>query len=285
MPDSTWEQAVQWLREQPDRESLVRTCYYGDPLVDAAERFSESNEWIATRHLLGNRIGCALDIGAGRGISSYALAKDGWLVTAIEPDQGEIVGAPAIRALAQETNLTINVVEETAEQLPFDDNTFDLVYAREVLHHVADLPLVCEQACRVLKPHGMFIAVREHVISKKSDLHSFLSNHPLHALYGGENAFLLDEYLAAFMQAGFRNTRVIGPFDSPTNFFPLTKDEWRARCAKPLMSILGYRLTLRIANEKHVVGRWVLERLSRRLSQMDDTPGRLYSFVMRKEAG
>ena len=34
----TWEQAVQWLREQPDMQGLVQACYFDDPLAQAAER-------------------------------------------------------------------------------------------------------------------------------------------------------------------------------------------------------------------------------------------------------
>jgi hypothetical protein len=45
----TWEQAVQSLRNQPDQKELVQYCYYDDPLESAAERFAQSEEWIAER--------------------------------------------------------------------------------------------------------------------------------------------------------------------------------------------------------------------------------------------
>src|SRR5690606_27761961 len=117
----TWEDAVQWLRSQPDQQELVRACYFDDPLHAAAERFWQSVEWQSIAAILTNSRGSALDLGAGRGISSYALARDGWHVTALEPNPSDLVGAGAIRALAQESALSIEVVSDYSEKLPFPD--------------------------------------------------------------------------------------------------------------------------------------------------------------------
>src|SRR5262249_28824130 len=115
----TWEQSVAWLRVQPDQVELVRACFFDDPLLAAAQRFHASSEWVATRALLPSPPGRALDMGAGRGIASYALAADGWQVTALEPDPSNLVGAGAIRALASESGNPIEVVEQWGETLPF----------------------------------------------------------------------------------------------------------------------------------------------------------------------
>ena len=66
------------------------------------------------------------------------------------------------------------------------------------------------------------VASREHVISKKEDLDQFLDSHPLHNLYGGENAYLLKEYIDAIYGAGFQTVKVYATFDSPINYFPMT---------------------------------------------------------------
>ena len=187
----TWEEAVLWLKAQPEEVELVRACFFDDPLIDAAERYYASSEWDAVRKLTGPTGGRALDVGAGRGISSYALARDGWQVTALEPDPSAVVGAGAIEQLATASNLPIEVVRDWGESLPFPDASFDLVYGRQVLHHARDLPTLCAEMARVLKPAGTFIATREHVIFKDADLAVFLAEHPLHRLYGGENAYRL----------------------------------------------------------------------------------------------
>ena len=218
----TWEQAVLWLREQPNQVELVRECFFDDPLIDAAARYHASMEWEAVGQLIGPAAGRALDVGAGRGISSYALARDGWLVTALEPNPSAVVGVGAIEQLAATSSLPIDVVKDWGETLPFSEAEFDLVYGRQVLHHARDLGTLCAEMARVLKPGGTFLATREHVIFKDADLAVFLAEHPLHRLYGGENAYRLGEYKRAIERAGIRLTRVLNPWASAVNLHPRT---------------------------------------------------------------
>jgi SAM-dependent methyltransferase len=279
-PDlKTWEGAVQWLRAQPDQQDVVRAAYYDDPLPAVAMRYWESEEWSAIRGLLPGAPGrSALDVGAGRGIASFALARDGFLVTALEPDGSAIVGAAAIRELAAGAHLAIEVVQDFSETLPFPDARFDVVFARAVLHHTRNLEQASGEFFRVLKPGGMLVAVREHVISQPTDLPRFLAAHPLHRYYGGENAFLLRAYVNAIRAAGFQITKILGPFDSDINLAPHTRTsiirEIARRAAakgvprRLLESVLG------------LPGAWFALRGLVRL--IDHRPGRLYSFVARR---
>lgn len=284
----TWEQAVQWLRQQPDQADLVRDCYFDDPLETAAERYAASPEWRALEALLPGAPGLALDLGAGRGISSYALARAGWRVTALEPDPSDLVGNGAIAGLADASRLAIFPISSYAERLPFPDNAFDLVLARQILHHAHDLTLLCAEAARVLKPGGCLIATREHVISRQADLGVFLAAHPLQRLYGGENAFLLKDYLSAIRcervapyRGKMRVFRVMGPLDSPINYAPMTFTAWRALCSRPLQMVLGRRgANWLIAHER--VGGALLKWQANLISRLSNSPGRLYSFFARR---
>lgn len=264
---SSWEEAVIWLRSQPDQADLVRACFYDDPLLEAAERYHKSSEWRAVRALLGGRTGLALDLGAGRGISSFALAKDGWQVDALEPDPSNVVGAGAIRDLSLAAHLDIQITRNWGETLPYGDETFDLVHARQVLHHAADLKRLCKEAARVLKHGGLFIATREHVISKSEDLSAFLDVHPLHRLYGGENAYLRDEYIHAIEGGGLTIAKIFNPYQSDINLFPETLDSLRASIAE------------RLHIPRRIVPDFFLAMLGARL----ETPGRLYTFLGRKD--
>lgn len=271
----TWEEAVQWLRNQPEKSELVRLCYYDDPIEAAAERFLHSEEWIELFSLLkSKKSGKVLDIGAGRGISSYAFAKSGYEVTALEPNPSTLVGAETIRQLSRSTGLNIEVVQDWGETLPFADKTFDIVYGRAVLHHAHDLNQLCKEAARVLKPNGYFIATREHVISKKDDLQKFLDSHLLHHLYGGENAYLLTEYLTAIKLSGLKTINTFSPYQSVINYFPMTKsqrqDLLKPALTKKLGNLLGNSLSnLKFLQELYI---WNLDR------KLDDA-GRHYSFL------
>ena len=275
----TWEEAVSWLRAQPDKQELVRASYYDDPLPDTAARYWQSEEWNAVRRLLPAARGRALDVGAGRGIASFALAKDGFQVTALEPDGSALVGAQAIRSLAVASDLPIAVTQEFSERLPFADKQFDVVFARAVLHHTSDLAAACREFLRVLKPGGVLVAVREHVISRPEDLPAFLDIHPLHKLYGGENAFQLDEYRSAIRAAGFELEQVLAPLRSPINFAPYTLAGLQAEVAERVgRRVPGLSGAVRAA--LRLPGVWPMVRAL--MERVDHRPGRLYSFIARR---
>jgi 2-polyprenyl-3-methyl-5-hydroxy-6-metoxy-1,4-benzoquinol methylase len=277
----SWGEAVQSLIDDPSQQELVKACYFDDPLSVAAERFWASHEWQLVSKLLPITRGRALDLGAGRGISSYALARDGWDVTALEPDPSPLVGAEAIRSLAKETGLNIRVVSEYSEDLPFQGGSFDVINCRQALHHAQDLSKTCREIGRVLKPGGMMIATREHVITEPSDLQEFLDQHPLHHLYGGENAFQLHQYTAAIREAGLEIKTIIGPFDSAINYFPVSDEQIDQVCLNYLAKLCGRRLASRLGTH-HIIGPKILSACRKVAGYLSNAPGRLYSFVATK---
>jgi len=275
--ESTWEEAVRWYRAQPGNEAEVRNNYFDLPVRDAAERFARSEEFAEVARLLGPGKGRSiLDLGAGNGIASYALARNGWTVTALEPDPSVEVGAGAISLLAEEAGLPITVVREFGERLPFAADCFDAIHARQVLHHAANLEEMVAELKRVLRPGGWLLNTREHVADNEQQLDAFRHQHPLHHRYGGENAYPLARYLQAFEGAGLSVIETWGPLQSILNFFPGTERERQT-------------VLRQVANHSYLrLGRLLSWSPGFRQAQVarhtraDEGPGRLYSFLIRK---
>lgn len=269
----TWDQAIEILRNDPAHENLIYDAYLTRDIENNSIRFESSDEFkevlelVKKNHPNANDI---LDVPAGNGIASYAFAVNNFNVTAVEPDDSPTLGRKAIETLKEKHNLKINIVCSYGEDLPFEDNSFDVVYVRQGLHHAADLNMMVSEFYRVLRPGGLFLATREHVVDNKNDsLKQFLDNQVDHQLYGGENAFLLSEYKNAILAAGFKRIKLIKPYDSAINLFPNTETSLRekimdSKFAKILASFLPPRAVFNIG--------LLALKLSKR-------PGRLYSFM------
>ncbi|NEO21420.1 class I SAM-dependent methyltransferase [Moorena sp. SIO4A5] len=275
----TWEQTVTWAKETESMQPLVKNCYYDDPIELAAKRFYESEEWVSIQSILNfTPQDKVLEVGAGRGIMSWAFAKSGCEVYALEPDPSFTVGAGAIKELCNATGTSIHVVEEMGEQLPFDADTFDYVVCRAVLHHATDLKQMCQEIARVLKPGGKFLAVKEHIAETPEELQVFLDRHPLHYLYGGENAYSLIEYQSAIRTAGLKLCKSYAPFEHPVSWAPLHS---RSSLIEQLYRSLSQRLPKSIS--KRLSHQNTLFKLyCRWLNFRCKTPGREYSFLASK---
>lgn len=88
-------------------------------------------------------------------------------------------------ALATARHGVLTQVAEAAD-LPFDDASFDVVYAGWMLYHVPDLDAALRQVRRVLRPGGAFVAVTngdEHL----ADLLTQAGGEPLVTGFSTEN--------------------------------------------------------------------------------------------------
>src|SRR6218665_2767101 len=195
-----WEETIRYIRTQPEYKQLVEWAYFEEDLALNVERFRQSEEYKETKKLIGRYVELTpgkklLDIGSGNGITSVAFALDGISVDSVEPDPSKTIGAGAIRELKDHYSLeALNVYEGFAEELKFPAATYDIVYSRQCMHHAYDLGRFINECTRVLKPGGLLITIRDHVIYDEADKKWFLEHHPLQKFYGGENAFTAAEY-------------------------------------------------------------------------------------------
>lgn len=98
-----------------------------------------------------------LDLGTGTAHTALAFA----------PLVAEVVGLDLTEEmlqagdrLARERGIdNLELRQGNAESIPFDDESFDLVVARQCPHHFADVGLAVREAARVLRPGGQLLIV------------------------------------------------------------------------------------------------------------------------------
>jgi ubiquinone/menaquinone biosynthesis C-methylase UbiE len=279
----TWQETIAYIRTQPDFQNLVRLAYFDEHLSANIERFAATSEFSETVKLMqqfapnGKKI---LDIGCGNGISAINFAKIGYDVTALEPDKSDSIGAGAVRILKQHYNLeNIKIIEDYAENINFPEHYFDIVYIRQAMHHAHDLKTFIAQAARVLRPNGLLITVRDHVIFDEKDKNWFLDKHPLHKFYGGENAFKLTEYQQVMQQANLTVKQIYAHFDTVINYFPAepTLIE-RSKPNQKTIQKWQSSFLLKIPYLRRFLNRYIFNKFGIILDEKQ-IPGRMYSFI------
>jgi ubiquinone/menaquinone biosynthesis C-methylase UbiE len=111
------------------------------------------------RKALGRRpepCGDALEIGAGTGYFTLNLAQLGLIERPVATDISPGMLA-TLEDSAKEVGVDVRTVVTEAEELPFDDASFDLVFGHAVLHHIPDLDRAFGEFFRVLRPGGALV--------------------------------------------------------------------------------------------------------------------------------
>lgn len=149
------------LRWNRAARQLVTPGHFDDIADDYGAQFSE-HVW---QHLLRDKLamiesalpnnpaqtGLMLDLGCGLGRQSTEMIRRGYKVTGIDY-------SPSL--LRQADAAGVPVAAADALRLPFEAETFDLVYTIGVLHHLKDAETqasACREVARVLKPGGRFL--------------------------------------------------------------------------------------------------------------------------------
>lgn len=108
-------------------------------------------ELIGVDNISGKKV---LDIGCGKGVESVVCAKYGANVWGIDISEEAIRVAQEV---ARENNIVYrcNFSVQSAHDIKFDDNSFDILLCNAVLHHILKYEGVVKEMCRVVSPEGM----------------------------------------------------------------------------------------------------------------------------------
>jgi len=118
-----------------------------------------------------------VDLGAGTGRASLAMAELGWRVTAVEPGKPML---DILRSQASNAGLMVSTVQADAEATGLDPGSADLVTAAQAFHWFDKDPALTEIA-RILRPTGgvaLFWNVRDRERSRFiADYDDLLARH------------------------------------------------------------------------------------------------------------
>ena len=129
----------------PWREAVWRAV----PEGAVPERFAQRRSFLVDAVRPGDRV---LDVGAGDGAFAAALLEAGAVVSGVDVAQEALR-----RARRRAPGADLRLVAE-GEPLPFAEDAFDVVWAGEVLEHVADLVGLLADVRRVLRWGGTLLA-------------------------------------------------------------------------------------------------------------------------------
>lgn len=135
-------------------KSILATPFSWDVLQHPSRRWWNAYwamyEYLVSCDLKDKRV---LVVGCGFGDDALRLAKLGAKVSAFDlsPDSLEIA-----RALALREGLDILFEEMPAEKLLYENDTFNYIVSRDILHHV-DIPKTMSEIVRVAKPGAIFV--------------------------------------------------------------------------------------------------------------------------------
>ena len=127
--------------------SNVAMLFYDSRLIDIAIEKSDRE-----------RVSFALDVGTGQGTDAILFSKRCDCVVAVDISLNALITA---KALARSANVKNKVffIQADAEHLPFREDVFDLVYCKDVLHHVCDSVQSIREMKRVAREEARIVAV------------------------------------------------------------------------------------------------------------------------------
>lgn len=164
MSDSAVETARAYY-DSPDADTFYRTVWGGEDIHVGLYDGPGEDIAVASRRTVdrmaelvepgaGERI---LDLGSGYGGAARHLARStGCAVTCLNLSEVE---NERNRMLTEEQGLgaAVEVVRGAFEDLPFDDDSYDVVWSQDAFLHSGDRDRVIAEAARVLRPGGRFV--------------------------------------------------------------------------------------------------------------------------------
>lgn len=241
-------------RQQREREYHVEHARNRKPVVEFEVVESNRRRWwnaywdtwtyLKDRPYAGKTV---LVVGCGDGVDALYFARLGATVEAFDlsPDMLEIG-----RELAASNGLSVSFKEAPCESIPYPDNSFDLVYVRDILHHV-EIPVTMSEIARVAKPgaHMLVNEIYSHSITDKIR-YSKLVNKILYPalrsfVYGSDDPYITEDERKMTERDVAIVERYVNRPERQYFYFLVTRilpetSRFFSKCDRVLMMLLGW---------------------------------------------
>ena len=165
---------LEYHREHAELHKNILEKPFSFDVVTNDNRRWWNAHWEMYTYLMSKNLRCknVLVIGCGFGDDALYLSKCGANVKAFDLSPESLFIA---RELSIREKLDVEFQEMPAEKLKYADNYFDIVVARDILHHV-DIPESISEIVRVSKPGAIFCfnEVYSHSITDRVRHSSFV---------------------------------------------------------------------------------------------------------------
>lgn len=138
-----------WEKLHESQNLGLNRDYKNDPTVLSYKKFLD-------RYRKHFKSGTFLDLGCGIAFTSAILAKEGASILGVD------ISANAVRQsrnLFKKENLKGSFMQADLLNLPLSDNSIQFIYSCMSLEYVRDTQAAIKEACRVLKPGGIMLAI------------------------------------------------------------------------------------------------------------------------------
>lgn len=186
------------------RMNRVETALMNNPVRRAVQRWVE----VPLLRRMGGTLGGgkALEVGCGQGFGTELIVRHfgAGHVNATDIDPGMLDLA---RRRVAARGLPATVLEASADDLPFDDASYDAVFDFGILHHVVPWRVAVAEIARVLRVGGRFYfeEVTAHALARPS-YRRFL-DHPTEDRFSGEE--LVAELEQQELRVGSRRREMV----------------------------------------------------------------------------
>lgn len=176
------------------------------------------------------QVGRFLDVGCSSGTFAKPLISRGWRVSGLDLDPGQVEAACKNGLDAR--------VQDITTGFPFEDETFDCVFAGEVIEHLVDTDFFVKEMYRVTRAGGSVILTTPNLASFENRVRLLFGIYPIWVNYNLEGVGHVRAYTPKILkkqlsECGFRVEKHTG------NWVPFIPQKFVDDVKYPFLAITG----------------------------------------------